>query len=104
LAALIEHEGDTAAQDRGEIRAYLAEHADNPAGHLFAAMRGSAFDNRDIARIAHGETLAGDAAEITLAGNRAVKNGVADNDRLVALELALLRRINDQPSVRQALA
>ena len=45
-------------------------------------MVAGAFDHGDGAGIAHGEALAGNAAEIALAGDGAVQHGVADDDRL----------------------
>src|SRR5262249_20567074 len=104
LLTLVEDEGDAAAHARREIRAGLAEHHDDAASHVFAAMRAGAFDDRDRAGIAHRETLAGDAAEIALAGDRAVEHGVADDDRSVALDLAFLRRIDDEAAAGEALA
>ena len=55
--------GDAAAHAGGEIAAGLAEHDDDAAGHVFAAMRADALDDGESARVAHGEALAGDAAE-----------------------------------------
>src|SRR5690348_4634621 len=104
VAAFVEHVGDAAAHAGGEIGARVAEHGDDAAGHVFAAMRAGAFDNRHRARVAHSEAFAGDAAEIAFAADRAVKHGVADDDALVARQLAVARRIDDQPAARQALA
>ena len=82
-AVLVEHVGDAARHAGGEIAPGLAEHDDDAAGHVFAAMVAGAFDDRDGAGVAHREALAGDAAEIALAGDRAVQHGVADDDVLV---------------------
>jgi hypothetical protein len=57
-------------------------HDNDAAGHVFAAMVADAFDNRDGAGVAHGKALARDAAEIAFALDRAVKHGVADDDRV----------------------
>ncbi len=84
ISVLVEHEGDAAAHAGGEIAAGLAEHDDDAAGHVFAAMRARALDHGDGAGIAHGEALAGDAAEIAFARDRAVEHGVADDDALLA--------------------
>jgi hypothetical protein len=51
-----------------------------------------ALDDRDGAGVAHGEALAGDAAEVALALDRAVEHGVADDDRLVGTMFGGLRR------------
>ena len=64
VAVLVEHIGDAARHARGEIAAGLAEHDDDAAGHVFAAVIADALDHGDGAGIAHGETFAGDAAEI----------------------------------------
>ena len=70
-----------------KLRPVGAEHDDDAAGHIFAAVIADAFDDRDRAGVAHGETLARDAAEIAFAGDRAVKHGVADDDRLLRRDL-----------------
>ena len=62
----------------------LAQHDDHAAGHVFAAMVAAAFDDRDSARVAHGEALARDAFEIGLARNGAVEDRVADDDVLAS--------------------
>src|SRR5713101_10193321 len=103
-AVLVQDIGDAAAHAGGEIAAGLAEHDDRAAGHVLAAMRADALDDRERARIAHGETLAGDAAEEAFAAHRAVEHRVADDDALVALERAVMRRVYDQPAAGQALA
>ena len=82
-AVLVEHIGDAARHAGGEVAAGAAEHHHDAAGHVFAAMVAGAFDHRDGAGIAHREALAGDAAEIALALDRAVQHGVADDDRFL---------------------
>ena len=82
VAVLVEHIGDAAGHAGREVAPGLAEHDHDAAGHVFAAMVAGAFDDRDRAGIAHGEALAGDAAEIAFALDRAVHHGVADDDRL----------------------
>ena len=79
-AVLVEHIGDAARHAGGEVAPGLAEHDDEAAGHVFAAVVAGAFDHRDGAGIAHREALARDAAEIGLAGDRAVQHRVADDD------------------------
>ena len=51
------------------------------------------------------EALAGDAAEIAFASDRAIERGIADDDRALGDELdRLLGRIDDDAAARQALA
>ena len=82
-AVLVEHIGDAAGHAGREIASGLAEHDDDAAGHVFAAVVAGALDHDGRAGIAHREPLAGDAAEVALAGDRAVEHGVADDDRLL---------------------
>ena len=82
-AVLVEHIGDAARHAGREVAAGLPEHDDDAAGHVFAAVIARAFDDRDGAGVAHGETLARDAAEIALAGDGAVQHRVADDDRVL---------------------
>ncbi len=65
-----------------KLRPGLAEHDDHAAGHVFAAVVAHALDHGDGTGVADGEALAGDAAEVALALDRAVEHGVADDDRL----------------------
>jgi hypothetical protein len=103
-AVLVIDIGDAARHAGGEVAPGLAQHDDDAAGHVFAAMIAGAFDHRDGARVAHGEALAGDAAEIGLAGDRAVEHGVADDDVLGRLALHMARLAHDHAAARQALA
>ncbi len=75
--------GDAAAHARGEVAPGRAEHDHRAAGHVLAAVVAGAFDDRRRAGIAHAEALAGDAAEVRLALDRAVHHGVADDDVLL---------------------
>jgi hypothetical protein len=88
----------------GEIATGAPEHDDGPAGHVLAAMIAGALDDGRGAGIAHAKALAGDAAKIRLAGNRAVHHRIADDDVLVGLRRRLGIRIDDDPAARQALA
>ena len=83
VAVLVEHVGDAARHAGREVAARRAEHDDDAAGHVLAAVVAGAFDDRDGAGVAHGEALAGDAAEIALAGDGAVQHRVADDDALL---------------------
>ena len=91
IAGLVEHIGDAARHAGREVAAGLADDDDDAAGHVFAAMVADAFDDGDGAGIAHGEALAGDAAEIAFALGRAVEHGVADDDRLLRHDAAYWR-------------
>ena len=103
-AVLVEHIGDAARHAGGEVAAGPAEHDDDAAGHVFAAVVAGAFDDGDGAGVAHGEALAGDAAEIAFARDRAVEHGVADDDRLFRHDAGIGRRADDDAAARQALA
>ncbi len=72
--------GDPAAHPRSDIASGLAQHNHYAAGHVFAGVIASAFDHRQRARIAHGETFTRDAVEICLPRDRAIEHGVADDD------------------------
>ncbi len=63
-----------------------------------------AFDHRDGAGVAHREALAGDAAEVAFALDRAVHHGVADDDRFLRHDAAVGRRPHDDAAAGQALA
>ncbi len=103
-AVLVVDEGDAAAHAGGEIAAGAAEHDDRAAGHVLAAVIAGAFDDGRGAGIAHAKALAGDAAKIRLAGDRAVHHRIADDDVLVGLRRTLGIRIDDDAAARQALA
>ena len=82
-AVLVEHIGDAARHAGREVAAGAAEHDHDAAGHVFAAVVAGALDHRDGAGVAHREALAGDAAEIAFARDRAVEHGVADDDQFL---------------------
>ena len=103
-AVLVEHIGDAARHAGGEIAPGAAEHDDDAAGHVFAAMVAGAFDHGDGAGIAHGEALAGDAAEIAFAGDGAVQHRVADDDRFFRHDAGVGGRADDDAAAGQALA
>src|ERR1700709_894775 len=67
-------------------------------------MIAGAFDHRDRAGVTHRETLAGDAAEIAFALDRAVHHGVADDDGLLRPDAGIARRLDDDAAAGQALA
>ena len=82
----------------------LADDEHAAAGHVFAAMIADALDDGDGAGIAHREALAGDAAEIAFAGDRAIEHGVADDDRVFRHEADLLMRLDDELAAGETLA
>src|ERR1700733_5220957 len=64
-----------------------------------------ALDDRDRAGITHPEALTRYAAEIAFAGGRAIKNGVAHDDRVLRRELfGFLRRVDDDAAAGQSLS
>ena len=64
-----------------KLRPVWPMHDDDAAGHVFAAVVARALDDRDGAGVADREALAGDAAEVAFARDRAVEHRVADDDR-----------------------
>ena len=72
LAVVVVDVGDAAAHAGGEVAAGRADDDDAAAGHVFAAVIADAFDDRVRAGVADAEALADDAAEVDLAGDRAV--------------------------------
>src|SRR6202042_3814248 len=90
---------------RSEVAPGLTDDHDDAAGHIFTAMIAGALDDRDRAGIAHPEALTRHAAEVAFAGGRAIKYGVADDDRGFRRQLCrLLRRVDDDAPARQPLA
>src|SRR5260370_34504243 len=87
-----------------EIAPGVADHDDHAAGHVFAAMIARALDDGGDTRIAHREAFTRDTLEIRLAGNRAVKHGVADNDVFGRLSACHGRLAHNKAPSRQALA
>src|SRR5690606_12196254 len=102
IAVLIVDIGDTAAHARCKIAARPAQHRDDTASHIFAAMVACAFHDGDGPRIADREALPGDAIKIGLTRDRAVEHRVADNDVFGRVARQVLRRANYDASTRQA--
>src|SRR5262249_49874415 len=61
-------------------------------------------DDRDGAGIAHRKALAGDAAEITFALDRAVKDRIADDDRFLGHDSGVRRGPDNDFTARKAFA
>src|SRR6185312_15045450 len=99
-----EHVSDAARHAGREVAAGLAEHDDDAAGHVFAAMVARALDDGDGAGVADGETLAGNAPEVALAVDGAIHHGVADDDRLFRHDAGVGRRLDDDAAARQSFA
>jgi len=81
-----------------------AQHHDDSAGHVFAAMAADALDHGDDSGVAHGEAFAGNAAEIAFAADCPIEHRIADDDAVMAHQFALPRRVDDDPAARQPLA
>src|SRR5207245_10664434 len=54
--------------------------------------------------VAQREALAGDAAEIAFALDRAIHHGIADDDRLFRHDAGIVRRLDDNAAAGKALA
>jgi hypothetical protein len=63
-------------------------------------MVAGAFDDGDCAGITHREALAGNAAEIAFAVDRAVQHGVADDNRFLRHDSGIGGRADDDASAR----
>src|SRR6185312_9053648 len=96
--------GDAAGHAGREVAPGLPEHRHHAAGHVFAAVVAHALDDGHGARVAHGETLAGHALEVGLAGDGAVEHGVADDDVLGRLARRLRRLAHDHAAAGKTLA
>src|SRR5689334_11268197 len=67
---------DSAAHAGGEVSSGRADDHDAPAGHVFATMIADAFHHRTRAGVSNAESLADHAANVDLAGDRAVADHV----------------------------
>ena len=104
FAALVEDVGHAAGHARGEVAAGLADDDDPAAGHVLAAVVADALHHGADAGVADAEALAGDAADVGLAGRGAVEGDVAGDDVLLRHEGGLARREEDDLAARKALA
>ena len=87
-----------------KLRPVVPEHHHRAAGHVLAAVVAHALDHRVGAGVAHREALAGHAAEIRLAGDRAVQHDVAGDHVLRGLAAELRARLHADAPARQPLA
>ncbi len=99
----VEHISHAAGHAGCEVTAGLAQHHDDAAGHVFAAVIAGAFDDGHGTRVTHGETLAGDAAEVAFALDRAIHHGVADDDRLFRHDGGVSRWADDDLAAERPL-
>src|SRR5207248_8276007 len=61
-------------------------------------------DDRDRTRVAHRKALAGDAAEIAFALDRAIHHGIADDDGFFRNDAGIVWRLDDDAATGKALA
>src|SRR5438270_9006424 len=71
-----------AGHARADVAPERPEHDDGAVRHVLAGVVADALDDRDRARVANGEALAGTAGAVELAARGAVEDGVADEHRL----------------------
>ncbi len=100
----VPHIGHAARHAGGKVAAGFAQHHHGAARHVFAAMIPSAFHHRRRARVAHGKAFAHDAADVGLAGQRAVQHRVAGNDVVGAVAAKIVGRAHHNAAARQAFA
>src|SRR5207302_2607121 len=84
----------------GKVAPGIADHDDDAAGHVFAAMIARALYDGGDARIAHCKAFAGDTLEISFAGDCAVQHGVPDDDILGWFAARLRRLAHDKAAAR----
>ncbi len=104
IALLVEHVGDAARHAGREIAPRRAEHDDDAAGHIFAAVIAGAFDDRIGAGVPDGEALARDAAEIAFARDGAIEHRIADDDAFFRRDAGFRIGPHDQLAARKTLA
>src|SRR5271163_603310 len=85
-AVFVEHVRHTSAHSGREVAASLAEHHDQPARHILAAVIADSLYHRMRAAVAHRESLAGYAAKERLATGRAIQRYIADDDVVLGFE------------------
>ena len=95
---------DPAAHAGSEVLSGPAKDDRASACHVFQTMVPASFRNGCRSRISHAETFSGDAADIGLAGCRAIKRNIADNDIFMGSIGSVFRRNHHQLAARQAFA
>ena len=93
---------DAAAHACAEVAPGRAEHDDATAGHVLAAVVADALDHCVRVRVAHGEALAAEAADVGLAAGGPVERDVADDHILLWRIRHALRRDDDHASARES--
>src|SRR5262245_18354253 len=71
---LVQHIGDAAGHARREVAPCGPDHDDDATRHVFAAVIARTLHHGHGARVAHGEALTGDAAEIAFPADGAIKH------------------------------
>src|SRR5690554_1796542 len=94
-AILVEYIGKATGHAGTKIDAGLPQHADQPTGHILAAVIPGSFNHRMGAGVAYRETLSGTAGGKQLATSGAIQAGVTNNRGLVTLEPTALGRYDD---------
>src|SRR5262249_9352669 len=103
-AVRVEHVGDAARHAGGKVAPGRTDHDHHAARHVFATVVAGTLHHRDRPGIAHREALAGDAAEIALAHERAVEHGGADDDALLGNDAGGRVGPHDEAAARETLA
>src|SRR5690606_1569492 len=96
--------GAAAGHARAEVVPGLAQHANETAGHVFAAVVARAFHHGMGTGVAHRETLTRGTGGEQLAAGGAVQAGIADDGRVLRAEGAVLRRRDHQLAAGPTLA
>ena len=104
IAGRVINKSHATGHARGEVVADLAQDDSNAAGHVFAAVRATAFDHHFGTGIAHRKALACLAGCKQPTGRRAVEHGIADDRVVVGYEFARRHRANDNGRARQSFA
>src|SRR5665213_153112 len=100
----VEHVGKAAGEAGAEVQAGAAQNTDHAAGHVLAAVIAGTLDDRDRARVAHREALAGLAGREQLAAGGAIQAGVAHDDGIARDVARGLGRLEHQAARGHALA
>src|SRR5213075_2150406 len=87
LFEFVENERDTATHSGRKVSSGATKHDNRAACHILTSVIAHAFDYRDSAAVANGESLARNSSDIRFTGCRSVKCRVAGNNGLVANEL-----------------
>src|SRR5262249_46066857 len=100
----VEDVGDAARHARREVATRRPKDDHTAAGHVFAAVIADRLDDGIDAAVTHAEAFARQAANVGIAGGRAIEGDGADDDVLFRYEGRAGGRIDDDLAARQALA